>query len=182
VRGLGWLIGGMKAMGRDGYRLWPVYALLGAIWILATVRVLADPTPRIPLLFNWTPSLPYRVAWLERSPGHLARGDLVVYAFQGEAISAYPGLARQPFFKRIAGVPGDRIEVAERTVFVAGQCVGFAKRHTFDGHQLSPIGESEIPPGHYYMRGTSPDSFDSRYGEAGLVAAEAVIGRVHPWF
>lgn len=169
-------------MGRDGHRLWPIYAFVGAIWILASVRVLADPTPRIPLLFNWTPSLPYRVAWLEREPAQLVRGDFVLYAFRGEAVTAYPGLGGQPFFKRIAGVPGDRIEVADRNVFVAGQCVGFAKLHTIDGRPLSPISDSEIPPGHYYVRGTSPDSFDSRYREAGLVASGTLIGRVHPWF
>jgi conjugal transfer pilin signal peptidase TrbI len=39
-----------------------------------------------------------------------------------------------------------------------------------------------IPPGYYYVQGTSPDSFDSRYRESGLVRADQVIGKVIPLF
>jgi conjugal transfer pilin signal peptidase TrbI len=39
-----------------------------------------------------------------------------------------------------------------------------------------------IPPGSYYVQGSSPDSFDSRYRSSGLVRAEQVIGLVRPLF
>ena len=39
-----------------------------------------------------------------------------------------------------------------------------------------------IPPGHYYVQGTSTDSFDSRYRASGLVRAEQVLGTVLPLF
>ena len=39
-----------------------VVLLLAGIWGLAYVRLFIDPTPRVPLLFNVTPSLPYTVA------------------------------------------------------------------------------------------------------------------------
>jgi conjugal transfer pilin signal peptidase TrbI len=39
-----------------------------------------------------------------------------------------------------------------------------------------------IPPGHYYVQGTSLDSFDSRYRDSGLVRAEQVLGTVLPLF
>jgi conjugal transfer pilin signal peptidase TrbI len=39
-----------------------------------------------------------------------------------------------------------------------------------------------IPPGHYYVQGTSADSFDSRYRASGLVRAEQVLGTVVPLF
>ncbi len=38
---------------------WYLYAPLFAIWAFAYARLFIDPTPRLPLLFNWTPSLPY---------------------------------------------------------------------------------------------------------------------------
>ena len=63
-----------------------------------------------------------------------------------------------------------------------GVPVGFAKPYTFDGHPLEPIAETVIPPGHYYVQGTHPNSFDSRYSASGLVAARQVIGRVRPLF
>lgn len=163
-------------------KLWlPLGAVLG-IWVLAYVRVFVDPTPRLPLLFNWTDSLPYHVAWLERDAARLDRGEFVLYAFSGTAQVDYPGLRRQPFFKIVAGVPGDPIRVADRNVFVGGTYVGFAKLRTFDGRALTPVAASVVPEGRYYVRGTSPDSFDSRYQEAGFVARAEVIGKVSPWF
>jgi hypothetical protein len=59
------------------------------------------------ILFNWTPSLPYRVAWLQHGPHPLQRGDFIVFSFAGEAQQRYPGLHGQPFFKIVRGLPGD---------------------------------------------------------------------------
>ena len=113
----------------------------------------------------------------------LARGDLIVYAFDGEAAERdYPGLKRQPFFKRIAGVAGDVVTVDGRDVFINGQHVGRAKTHTFDRRPLDPIAPTVIPPGHVYVQGSSADSFDSRYRSSGLVRAEQVLGTVVPLF
>jgi conjugal transfer pilin signal peptidase TrbI len=164
--------------------LWGVPVLV--IWALAYVRVFVDPIPRVPLVFNWTSSLPYRVGLLRKDmPGAarlLQRGDQVVYAFDGEAQTMYPGLQGQPFYKVVRGLPGDRIALQGRTVTVNGTPVGTAKTHTFDKRPLSPIEPMVIPPGHYYVQGSSPDSFDSRYRASGLVKAEQLLGRVTPLF
>jgi len=162
---------------------WILYTLVFAIWGLAFARVFVDPTPHLPILFNWTPSVPYKIAVVQYgSQQSLGRGDFVVYAFDGEAQRIYPGLRAQPFFKQIRGVPGDRVTVVGRQVFVNGQPVGFAKAYTFDRHALDPIAETVIPPGYYYVQGTHPDSFDSRYRASGLVRANQVIGKVNPLF
>lgn len=157
-------------------------AVLFVIWVLAFQRLFVDPVPRVPLLVNWTASLPYRIAWLERGVTQLERGDFVLYAFSGKAVADYPGLAGQPFFKIVAGVPGDPIRVEDRNVFVADGYVGFAKLRTFDGRPLRPVESAVVPSGHYYVRGTGADSFDSRYQEAGFVAPAQIVGRVTPWF
>ena len=124
------------------------------------------------------------ITWRGWSGAHddSSAGDFVVLRFSGKAQVAYPGLRRQPFFKIVAGVPGDPILGADRNVFVGGNYVGFAKLRTFDGRALNPVERSVVPAGHYYVRGTSPDSFDSRYQEAGFVARAEVIGKVIPWF
>ena len=162
-----------------------------AVWMLAYVRVFVDPTPRLPLVFNWTSSLPYRVAWLHRDVGikgtdgtfrELQRGDQVVYAFDGDAQQAYPGLKGQPFYKVIRGLPGDQVSVEGRTVFINGEPVGIAKTHTFDKRTLRPIAPMVIPPGHYFVQGTATDSFDSRYSASGLIKAQQLLGRVTPLF
>jgi conjugal transfer pilin signal peptidase TrbI len=159
-----------------------VCALLALLWALAYVRVFVDPTPRIPLLFNVTPSLPYRVAWLAPVPESLQRGQFILYRFEGAAVADYPGLARQPFFKIVRGLPGDAVTVAGRDVFVAGEFVGSAKERAFDGRPLAPIAPVVIPPGLLFVQGLGADSFDSRYAASGLVRRDQLLGRVIPWF
>jgi conjugal transfer pilin signal peptidase TrbI len=160
-----------------------VCGLVALIWTLALVRLFVDNTPWLPVLFNWTGSLPYRVAYVEYGSHAIARGDLIVYAFAGEAAKTdYPGLRKQPFFKMVAGVPGDRISVRGREVFVNDAFVGTAKTHTFDRRPLEPIAPTVIPPGYFYVMGTTVDSFDSRYRSSGLVDARAVIAKVRPVF
>ncbi|WP_157271999.1 conjugative transfer signal peptidase TraF [Azohydromonas aeria] len=159
---------------------WLPYLVVLAVWVLAGLRLLADPVPRLPLLFNWTPSLPWHVAWLHRGVLPAARGQLLLYAFNGDAADSRPGLQGQPFFKIVRGLPGDVVTVRGREVSVNGQAVGVALERTRGGRPLEPIVPGVIPPGHYYVQGTSPDSFDSRYRAGGLVPAAQVIGTVVP--
>jgi conjugal transfer pilin signal peptidase TrbI len=161
---------------------WYLYLPILTIWGFAYTRLFFDPTPRVPLLFNWTGSLPSRVAVLESGSAQLQRGDHIVFAFDGEAAQAYPGLRGQPFFKIVRGVPGDRITVEGRVVAINGEPVGIAKAYAFDRRPLEPISPTVIPPGHFYVQGTNPDSFDSRYRASGLVRAGQVLGRAVPLF
>jgi conjugal transfer pilin signal peptidase TrbI len=163
-------------------RRWYLFLPVFVIWAFAYVRLFVDPAPRVPLLFNWTPSLPYRVALMRPPAKELRRGDLVVFAFAGEAKQLYSGLSGQPFFKVVRGVPGDTVRVEGRAVFINDEPVGIAKTHTFDRKPLTTVREQVIPDGRYYMQGTSPDSFDSRYRESGLVGIEMVLGVVIPLF
>ncbi len=163
-------------------RRWYLYLPVAAIWGLAYTRLYIDPTPRLPVLFNWTASLPYRVALAHYGPHRLERGDYIVFSFAGEAQATYPGLRRQPFFKQVRGLPGDVVTVEERAVAVNGEVVGLAKSQAFDRRPLEPITATIIPPGHYYVQGTDPDSFDSRYRSSGLVRADQLIATVTPLF
>lgn len=163
-------------------RRWYLYLPVFAIWGLAYVRLTIDPTPRLPLLFNWTSSLPYRVALVRYSPHSLERGDYIVFSFAGQAQETYPGLRGQPFFKQVRGLPGDVVTVVGRAVAVNGEVVGVAKTHAYDRRPLEPIAATVIAPGYYFVQGTGPDSFDSRYRSSGLVRAEQVIATVVPLF
>lgn len=172
----------MRAFLQHVRRRWYVYLCLFLIWGLAFIRVFIDPTPYLPVLFNVTPSLPYTVAVVQYGRASFGYGDFVVFSFSGEAQRHYPGLRKQPFFKVIRGLAGDRITVKDRHVYVNGEDMGFAKTHSFDRRPLEPIAEMIIPPGYYYVQGTSPDSFDSRYQLSGLIRAEQIIGKVKPLF
>jgi conjugal transfer pilin signal peptidase TrbI len=180
-----WLRAGARAVVADARRHPLVFATVlstvVAIWALALTRVFVHHTPVLPVLFNWTPSLPYLIVVVDHGPAPLVRGDLIVYAFDGEAAERdYPGLKRQPFFKRVVGVAGDVVTVDGRDVFINGLPVGRAKTHTLDRRPLDPIAPCVIPPGHVYVQGSSADSFDSRYSSSGLVRAGDVVAHVQP--
>lgn len=183
INAMDWWASGVRSLGDDIRRRWWLYALLGAIWCLALFRLFAPHVPVLPVMFNWTQSLPYSVVYVDYRPGPLRRGDFVVYQFSGEAgLRDYPGLKDQALFKRVAGMPGDSVTVVGREVFVNGQPVGRAKTHAFDRRPLQPISPVVIPPGFLYVQGTSPDSFDSRYSTSGLVSLRDVRAKVHPLF
>lgn len=161
-------------------RHWVSHVLVMTIGFLVYVRLFVDPTPQVPLVFNWTGSLPTKIGWIERVSFPLTRGELVVFRFEGEAARAYPGLARQPFFKQVAGLPGDVVEVSGREVRINGASVGMAKLTSFDGWPLEPIEPTVIPPAHFYAYGSDPDSFDSRYAASGLVRFDQLLVKVRP--
>ncbi len=163
-------------------RRWYLYLPVFGIWALAYLRLFFDATPRVPVLFNWTPSLPYKVALLHPGQHTLRRGDFIIFSFAGDGARDYPGLAGQPFFKIVRGLPGDTVTVDGREVRINGESVGIAKTHAFNRRPLEPIASGVIPPGHFYVQGLSPDSFDSRYRQSGLVRTEQVIGVVDPIF
>jgi conjugal transfer pilin signal peptidase TrbI len=180
-RWLRWAGGQVIETARHARARWTLYLPVLAIWGLAYTRVFIDPTPRIPFVVNWTPSLPYKIAWYSAGPpADLKRGEFVLFRFEGSAALDYPGLARQPFFKMVRGLPGDKITVENRRVFINGELVGVAKPQTFDHRPLAPIAAGVIPPGHLFVQGSSPDSFDSRYAAIGLVRKEQLLGRVTP--
>lgn len=168
---------------RELRRHWVLYTVFSLIWTLATVRLLVDPAPRLPLLFNVTPSLPYLVAVVDYRARSPRRGDYVIFAFHGGAVRHFPGLRGQPFFKRIGGAAGDRVDVVGRTVRINGVLVGEAKRFAAATRlALEPIADTVIPPGYLYMQGVDADSFDSRYRLCGLVPERDVLAVVRPLF
>jgi len=116
------------------------------------------------------------VVWLHRGTTDFARGDLVVYRYEGEELMHLR--KGQRFFKRIVGLPGDRISVEDRRVLVNGTDVGIAKQYTLEGKRLEPLVPGVIPLDYFYVQGTHEMSFDSRYRESGLVHASQIIGKV----
>ena len=178
-----WWRSGARQLTVDMRRRWYLFAALALIWVLALLRVFVHHTPLMPVLFNWTPSIPYRVVNVDYNSPAVQRGDLIVYRFAGQAGETdHPGLKAQPFFKRVLGMPGDVVSVVGRDVFVNQIFVGRAKTHTFDHRPLDPIAPTVIPPGHLYVQGTSADSFDSRYRSSGLVSERDIHAKVQPIF
>jgi len=121
------------------------------------------------------------------------RGDIIVFR--------YPIDIRQTFVKRVIGVPGDRLRVEKKDVFLNGKKLAepykVHKSDMFDSYRdyfptepnvrlYEPAqvmleknvanGEVLVPPGHYFAMGDNRDSsLDSRYW--GFVPRENIIGK-----
>lgn len=103
------------------------------------------------------------------------RGDIVVFVF--------PEDPDKDFIKRVIGIPGDVVEVRQKTVFVNGtplaeEYTRFADGKHPDGFlrardNMAPV---RVPGGKLFMMGDNRDrSYDSRFW--GFVDMDAVIGK-----
>jgi len=132
-------------------------------------------------------------ALLPYSP--VRRGDIIVFR--------YPIHPSEHFVKRVIGVPGDRIRIVRRRVFINGKALDepyavfkeslpdafrdnfpggnarsthITSRWYLDLQKLVEDGQMIIPSGHYFVMGDNRDqSLDSRYW--GFVPEENIIGR-----
>jgi signal peptidase I len=121
------------------------------------------------------------------------RGDIIVFR--------YPIDIRQTFVKRVIGIPGDRIRLENKRVFLNGKPLDepykYNKTEYIDSYRdnfpgapnvnLYPPaqemltnnverGQVVVPPGHYFAMGDNRDSsLDSRYW--GFVPRENIIGK-----
>jgi signal peptidase I len=97
------------------------------------------------------------------------RGDIIVFK--------YPGGVETAYVKRLIGMPGDTIEVKDRTVFVNGQPL---KENYTQFNETTfyrdPYGPKVIPQGSYFAMGDNRDnSADSRAW--GFVPRDYILGK-----
>lgn len=126
---------------------------------------------------NVTGSLPQTLFLIHK--GEPATRDQYV-AFRWLGGGPYP--AGVTFIKRIAGIPGDSITCEGRQFRVNGSPVGGAKRVSRMGLPLALGPTGVLPPGHYYVQASHPDSLDSRYALTGWVGDAQIIGRAYALF
>jgi signal peptidase I len=125
----------------------------------------------------------------------ISRGDVIVFH--------YPVDPQQHFVKRVIGVPGDRLRLVNKTVFINGKplnepyvrfieppnnlfrdnfprtdvpAFGLDGKWWLEMRKLVEDGELIVPQGHYFVMGDNrDDSQDSRYW--GFVPRENIVGR-----
>ena len=130
---------------------------------------------RFQFAINLTESLAGRIFLIDKSDKSVKPGELVAFSSQNAA----PIPDGITLIKRVAGVPGDRVSVENRFVFINGQPVAFAKPTSRTGEPLLPVNSGAIPEGFFFAVGEHPDSFDSRYSPPGLIPLNTVRGQAH---
>jgi len=103
------------------------------------------------------------------------RGDIIVFVFPED-----PG---KDFIKRVIGLPGDTVEVRQKTVFVNGEPLGEPYTRFADGRNPESLVRTRdsmppvrVPEGKLFVMGDNRDrSYDSRFW--GFVDMDAVIGK-----
>lgn len=151
--------------------------LLGGKWLLAhySLGLVPGDIPRC---------LPGRLYLIAKGQLPQRRLDLVAFTTT-EQQRPYPVGRR--FVKIVAGLPGDRVEIDANC---RGALYGpdYAYSFALEAPVLRRLGREcrdfqasyVIPEAYFFVMGTLPDSFDSRYW--GLVAAAQVVGRAWELF
>ena len=124
-----------------------------------------------PCLYNGQEVLINRIVYNMKNPG---RGDVVVFLPNGNEMNHY-------YIKRIVGLPGENITIAEGKVYINGEPL--LEDETFDLMEDGGIAAKGLRLGdnEYFVLGDNRNnSEDSRSGNIGTVSKDYIIGRA--WF
>lgn len=126
------------------------------------------------------PCLPGRIYLVNHQAQKIGRGDLIMFVTDDRTAPYYP--AGTKFVKLVFGLPGDRVKIdAGGQLQINGRDYHFESAlepevvHLLDREISDFVLDLRIPQGSYFVMGTLPDSYDSRYW--GLVKEKQVIGK-----
>jgi signal peptidase I len=160
------------------YNRWYVYLALFIIqcllisqieadWLMPSVKAYKIPTQSMsPTIEMGDKIIADMKVYQNKAP---LRGDLIVFK--------YPLRESVSYVKRLIGLPGEVLEIRNRTVFINGQPLqeNYVK-YLDPGSVNEHFGPVAIPPNQFFVLGDSRDnSQDSRYW--GLVKQSQILGQ-----
>jgi signal peptidase I len=96
------------------------------------------------------------------------RGDVIVFIF--------PNDRSKDFIKRVIGLPGEKVEVRERKIYINDRLIEDPWGKYFPPDRLINVGPEVLPPNALFVMGDNRNnSEDSRYW--GFVPLDDVLGK-----
>lgn len=121
--------------------------------------------------------LPWRVWFVDTADHQVTRGDYVEFRTDDRVAQFFTPGSR--FLKEVVGVPGDHVMVKEGVVLVNGRPLAELNLAKKIGKPLSSFSRDFIvPKGRYWVMGTHPYSYDSRYW--GTISQAQILGQGYP--
>lgn len=149
----------------------------GWIW-LAVLLAVSLFSHRFHFELNLTESLPQKLFLVDRGDRLITRGDYVAFLFSERGHGRIPSA----FIKEVVCNPGETV-VRENRKFSCGHGeFALAKTHSRKGEPLEASPTQTLKPYEWFVRGTHPDSLDSRYAMFGPVHENQIIGKAYPIF
>ncbi|MBU0946693.1 MAG: signal peptidase I [Proteobacteria bacterium] len=149
------------------------------IVILAALLVGAWLPERI--IVSTSPSLEHRIFFLTRANSEIKLGDYLVFRHKDSSF-VQKGLdpANDRIIKKVGCRPGDNFSTdVERNYFCGQKLLGVALQTDSKGRSLPLFQFSgPVPEDSYFMVGTNPRSFDSKY--FGFVHADDILYKALP--
>lgn len=149
----------------------------GWIWILC-IGLFLMASERFHIAINRTHSLPYKLFVIDKKSHPEKLGQYVAFLTDKKATGGFELM----FVKQIACLPGQDISVNGQSVYCDSTLIAQAKLTSLKGEPLKTIAQQTVAPNHYFVKGTHPDSYDSRYESFGLIAQERFVGQAYPLF
>jgi type IV secretory pathway protease TraF len=123
--------------------------------------------------FTTSPSVPIHMFYVAKIYSGIDVGDYVELDFWGSQY--YP--EHEKMVKKVACKEGMYLKVVGRDYYCNGVYLGRAKERDRYGKYVENFKyDGVIPEGYYFLLGTHPDSYDSRY--YGFAPRERVVGKV----
>lgn len=140
-----------------------IIAMLANSYLIVNARIPSGSM--IPTITEGNRIIGNRLAYIKSEP---RRGDIVVFY--------YPDDESQKFIKRIIGLPGETIYIADGIVYIDGQPLDESTYLTVETYGVS--GPFTIPENCYFMMGDNRNSSnDSRFWTNHFVSRDKIIAK-----
>lgn len=144
------------------------------------ISMIVIVTQKYRMIFNLTHSLSQKIFFIDVGNRNLVKGDFIV-----TKNNYLPNIPHEfALIKEIAGIGDDIVTIRKNKLYIDNRYCCIVKSIVVEWGTLHPLTESTlvIPKDCFFVRGTSNNSFDSRFKEFGFICKNQILGKAYPLF